>query len=524
MSGPGTVVLRRTWPQRVVILLCFVVIAAALVVAWFVNDVYVSVSDIGRVDISGEILLTDTAPGEPVNFLLIGQDSAAGLAPDDPAAQARDLDPRGSFNADSITILRVDPTSGQAWVVSVPRDLLIDDNGTERKINSTLLVEGPEHLVEVISDNFGIPINHYMSLDFLGFREVVDALDGIPVWFDNPARDINRFGDLASGLDIPTPGCHVLDGVQALQYVRSRGYQELIDDSWEYVGNSDFGRIERQQDFLVLALERAIDRGARNPTTLAALIEAGAESIVLDDELTIAELVDVGEAFSDFNPQNLERFGLEVSTIYDDATGVYLGERMNPEVNEATFEIFRGGADLPPEDDVDFRLYTGADVDPGVVGEFGALGFTVSEHLTIDDVPTETVVIHPPGRLTDAETVARWLLPIPRLIEDPTATGVEVVLGRDHQQVLFLYPHDPVPMRAAVAAHADGPAPDRSDAVTVSGSTSTASTTTASTSTTSASTTVAPTSTSAAPGEADPSVPTTTAGIIGRPPEGQSCG
>ena len=71
MPTPGTVVLRRTWPQRLVILLGLGVIAVAFIVAWFINDVFLSISEVGRVRISGEILLTDTVPGEPVNFLLI---------------------------------------------------------------------------------------------------------------------------------------------------------------------------------------------------------------------------------------------------------------------------------------------------------------------------------------------------------------------------------------------------------------------------------------------------------------------
>ena len=279
----------------------------------------------GRVEFAADVLLTDTEPGEPVNFLLIGEDSAEGLDPDDPAAFAREVDPRGRFQADSITIVRVNPTTGQAWVLSLPRDLLVDDRGTERKINSLLLVEGHELLVETITANFGITLNHYMSLDFLGFREVVDELDGIPVWFDNPARDINIRGEPGSGLNIATAGCHVLDGEQALQYVRSRGYQELIDGEWEYIGRDDFGRVERQQDFLVLALERAIDRGARNPANLASLIAAAASSLVLDNDLTVAELVDVGEAFSNFNPDNLQRFELEVETIGSGRE--YVGER-----------------------------------------------------------------------------------------------------------------------------------------------------------------------------------------------------
>jgi LCP family protein required for cell wall assembly len=526
MSSSGTVVVRRTWPQRLVILGCVGVIAGAIGAAWFLNDVYQAVSRLGRVEFAADVLITDTEPGEPVNFLLIGEDSALGLDPDDPVAIGREYDPRGTFHADSISILRVNPTTGQAWVLSVPRDLLVEHQGGERQINAVLLVSGHNELVETITDNFGIPINHYMSLDFLGFREVVDELDGVPVWFEHEARDVDQSGRPRSGLSITTPGCHVLNGEQALQYVRSRHYQELIDGEWEYVGNSDFGRVERQQDFLVLAMERAIDRGARNPSNLASLITAGAESIVLDDQLTVAELVDVGEAFSDFNPENLERFELSVSTIFDDVSGNYLGERPNPGVNDEVFGIFRGGADLRGPSEVAFDLYGTDDSETvRIAAELEGEGFTVSRLLDVGEVEDDNVVSYPTGERSAAETVARYLEPIPRLVEDPDASAISVVLGTDHEQVLIFFPHEVPKMRAAVGALGDGPVPTLDTAVELGPPSSTfaAPVTTESVEATTT-TLVSVTTTSTVAPSVDPVTPVPTAGVIGRPPEGQSCG
>lgn len=523
MSTPATVVLRRTWPQRIVITATLAVVAAALASAWFLGDVYASVRSIPRVTISGEVLLTDTAPGAPVNFLLIGEDSALGLPADDPVNIGREYDPSGNFQADSISIVRVNPTSGQAWVLSVPRDLLVEVGRTERRINSTLLVGGPTELISAISDNFGIPINHYITLDFLGFRRVVDELDGIPVWFNHPARD------LGSGLDVAAPGCQVLNGVQALQYVRGRKYEELIDDRWTTVGNSDFGRIERQQDFLVLALERAISRGARNPATLASLLEAGANSVVLDSELTISELVQVGEAFSDFNPENLERLSLEVFT--DAPGGIYQGERLSGDANDWIFEIFRGVADFPANADVSFDLFAAADLIDTTAEQLAKQSFQVANRwvIEVDDTTglgEENVIVHSPEDLAAAESIARWLLPIPRLVEDDDAETISVVLGSAYEQVLFIYPHEVVKMRTAVAGQSDESVPDLSAARPSDGgsgsddvegegaSAGTTSTTTTTVATTTTTTTVAPES-----GDDDPA----SNGIIGRAPEGETC-
>jgi len=533
MSPTGTVVLRRTWPQRLVILCTVGVIVAALAASWFLNDVYDSVSRLGRVEFAADVLLTDTEPGEPVNFLLIGEDSALGLDPNDPAAFGREVDPRGTFHADSISVVRVNPTTGQAWILSVPRDLLVEHGGGERQINLVLLVGGRSELVETITENFGIPINHYMSLDFLGFRQVVDELDGVPVWFENQARDINIFGEPGSGLDIQTPGCHVLDGVQALQYVRSRGYQELIDGDWEYVGNSDFGRVERQQDFLVLAMERAIDRGARSPSNLASLVAAAAESIVLDAELTVAELVDVGEAFSDFNPENLERFELAVETINEE-NGDYVGERPVDGANDGIFAVFRGEADLTAAREVEFDIY-GIDGDDTsrIAAELVSKSFTVPGVFTLENVEADSVVVYPTGQRSSAETLARYLEPIPRLVEDPEATDISLVLGTAHEQVLIFFPHEVPKMRAAVDDLGVGGIPAIDGAIEFGTTTTAPPPTTVTTTllttlpTTADSTTTTTTTTTAAVEDApalEDIVPTTTAGVIGRAPEGQSCG
>lgn len=482
---------------------CIVVIFGAVAAAWVIGSIEEAVSGFGRVEISGEILITDTEPGEPVNFLLIGNDSALGIDPDDPIHIGRTYDARGTFNADSISILRVDPRSARAWILPIPRDLITDhipDAGTYR-INAALLIGGPETLVETVSAHFGIEINHYVQIDFLGFRRLVDVLNGVPVWFDRPARD------LKSGLNIVEDGCHVLKGPEALAYVRSRSYEEFVDGRWVTVGNSDFGRIERQQDFLVLALSRAINRGARNPTALAGLIESGAQSVVLDSELTPAELIDLGRAFSDFNPENLTRLQLQVRTIHD-SDGGYVGEELVADVNEKSFDVFRGTSGIPRPGDVVFDIYAPDEVLLGSDGDLlASLGFNISSRFVHGSGTGASVVVYPPGLRSEAEAVARYLIPIPALVEDATSSGIRVVLGSGHEQISFLYPHDLAKTRAEVAAHTDVSVPDLSAAVLHSQAEQAVQGVQAEQAA------GADSSDDAAPAER----------VIGRPPEGQSC-
>lgn len=504
---PGDELLRRTWPQRLVMLAGLTVIVAALAATWWVQTIYDGLSSIGRVEIPGDILISDTVPGEPVNFLLVGTDSGDGLDPDDPINIGRDEDPRGHGFADTIAVLRLDPVSRQAWVLPIPRDLVVPVSGSSnQRINVAHLIGGPTTLLETVNDFFDIQINHYIRVDFLGFREIVDQIGGVPVWFPNPTKSV------ATGLNIAVAGCHVLDGADSLRYVRPRkDYSEFIDGEWVVTGNTDFERIQRQQDFLVLALDRAIQRGARDPRTMADLLQAGSQSVVLDGELTLAELKDLGESFSSFNSDNITRFALTVATRYTD-DGVYVGEFLVDGVDTAALDVFRGVADAARPSEISFQV-VGADLRElsGDAGVLQDIGFDVVSQQQITTSVPHSVVIYPPGERASAEELARYLLPVPALVEDPVAARSTLVLGEDHQQVLFFFPQDIADTRAAIDALGSVDLPDLGDVAV---------TTTTAAPTTSASVESGTTLTTTAA----PIVTSTTAIIMGRPPEGQSCG
>ena len=125
-----------------------------------------------------------------------------------------------------------------------------------------------------------IPIHHYVEIDFSGFKSLVDALGGVQICVDYATRDVS------TGLDITEPGCHVLLGEQALAYARSRHYEELREDGeWHEDPASDLGRTKRQQQFVNLALQTALDRIKVDPFSAGRLITAIGSSLRVDDEL-----------------------------------------------------------------------------------------------------------------------------------------------------------------------------------------------------------------------------------------------
>jgi LCP family protein required for cell wall assembly len=498
-----TVLLRRTWPQRIVILACLGVIGSAIAASFFLTDFYEGVADIGRVQFSGDLLQTDTAPTSPVNFLIVGLDSAVGLDPDDPAAVGRQYDERGTHNADSISILRVDPVGGKAWAISVPRDLVVPipcARTPDLRINAASLVGGGPCLVEAVSDALFIQINHYVQLDFLAFRDVVDELDGVPIWFPFAARDPG------TGFFVVEPGCYKLDGAQALNFVRARRYQEFRDGEWVDVGNADLGRIQRQQSFVVAAIERAIARGARNPTSLSALINSAADSVVLDQGLTPAELVQLAEAFTGFTSDSLTTFSPAVADIVRD--GSWIGLELIEPLDSEMFQVLRGIADTIPRADVTFTV-VGTD-ESTVVDDaelLRQLGFSVARERLVTSIGNHSVIVHPAGQRRHAELLARYIVPTPAVAENPRAAEMMLILGSDHREVSFFYPVGEAETLAAIATLGDVAIPELDNVTSEPVST----------------TTGVPSPTMAPDSNLTTTVPPAATVLPGLAPEGESC-
>jgi LCP family protein required for cell wall assembly len=175
------------------------VVVVLLTAAGSLTYVYSKYSRLPRVEL-GSVLTETSSSNEPRNFLLVGVDSAANLDPDDPARAGRGN--VGGLRSDTIMVLRLDPGAERASLLSLPRDLWVPlaGGGTQR-INSAIQDGGPSELIDTIEGYFGIPINHYIQVDFAGFQELVDVVDGVQVYFADPARDSR------SGLDIQDTGC-----------------------------------------------------------------------------------------------------------------------------------------------------------------------------------------------------------------------------------------------------------------------------------------------------------------------------
>jgi len=304
----------RTWPQRLLISFNVLVMVFALGAASVLGYFNTKLAKLQRLQLGSVLSHSDAGPGSAQNYLLVGTDSDLGLGSSDPAVQGRGA--VTGARSDTIMILHLDPRSSKAELLSLPRDLwvTIAGTGTQAKINSAIEVGGPQKLIETIQQNFGIPINHYVEVDFLGFKKLVQAIGGVPIYFSTGFRGIPH-----TAINITAPGCYTLGPDDALAYARTRyaEYQATPGDnnSWVEDGTADLGRISRQQDFIKKALARAVAKGIRNPQVLNRLVNAGLGAVVVDQNLTIGNILDVGSKFKNFDPQGLKTIELPVDFL-----------------------------------------------------------------------------------------------------------------------------------------------------------------------------------------------------------------
>jgi LCP family protein required for cell wall assembly len=285
-------------------------------------------SDIQRID--GLELALTPQDGPAQNYLLIGSDSRENADPNDPDfGGIGDVNAVSGRRSDTIMILRQEEDGNGASIVSLPRDLWVNiaGRGGPNRINSAYS-DGTDVLATTITHELGIPIHHVVDIDFNGFKDLVDAVGGTEVCFLYPTRDTN------TGLDVQ-PGCHTLDGVQSLQYARSRYYEEFRDGQWRTDPTSDLGRIERQQNFLQQTANSTIDKLQSDPFLASELIQAGTSAVLMDPGLDpVAAAGTLRKAFS----TGLNKYQLPVSGVTKDGNAVLV---LDPAA-EPILDYFRG--------------------------------------------------------------------------------------------------------------------------------------------------------------------------------------
>ncbi|MCW2778181.1 MAG: cell envelope-related transcriptional attenuator [Frankiales bacterium] len=389
------------------------------------------------------------APRNAQNFLLVGSDSRDGLKAGE-GVQGTGKDFVQGQRADTVILAHLfGGRSKQAQLISFPRDSYVTIpshvNPVDGKVvpaqmgklNRSFQIGGPSLLIDTIENLTQIRIDHYLQIDFEGFKGMVDKLGGIDVCLPKAAKEHD------SGIDLPAGRSHV-QGDQALAFVRQR----------KKLPNGDLDRIARQQQFIGAVIRKVLSSGTLlNPLRLNGFLNVATSSLKADDGLGPGELKDLAVRFRTFNAGGVSFTTIPVASINGskkNAEGLYESVvLLDPVKDEALFSALK--ADVPPgapaatpsgtpapklvvpPSRVRVEVFNGAGV-PGLgrraATDLRDVGFAVIG--TPGNKPSDaaqTTVLYGPDRADSARTLAA-AVPGAVLQEDPSLSGnVQLVVG-----------------------------------------------------------------------------------------------
>ncbi len=286
---------QHRWRRRTLYALAFIILLAAAGVGGVYVYANYRFNQIKKIH-AKHLVATPAAPGKPFNLLLVGSDSRAFVSNSTQVKAFGDEGDAGGQRSDVTMVARFDPAAKTVTVLSIPRDLWVDIPGNDSGISGMNRINaaydgGPDLLIQTIEQDLGIPINHYVAVDFPGFSGMVDALGGVTMDFPTPVKD------QYTGLNVSTTGCQVVNGTTALELVRSRHlYYKNSNGYWEYDGLSDFSRIQRQDAFFRAVLAK-INSSITNPLAINSFIGAAVGNLTIDDTLSQGDLLHIADVF-----------------------------------------------------------------------------------------------------------------------------------------------------------------------------------------------------------------------------------
>lgn len=389
-------------------------------------------SSLNRFDVFSGLDEEDRPENETggLTFLVIGSDSRDEVNKEDENALSVGSTP--GQRSDTIMLVRLNHERDRITVVGIPRDLWVDVPGQgEDKINAAYAYGGPQLTVRTVESVTGVRVDHYVEVDFSGFVDVVDALDGIEVCLPEPIQDPKAHLDMAAGT-------HEVDGTEALAFARTRA-----------TARGDLDRIDRQQQVLSAMLDRAMSTDTlSDPTRLTAFLDTSLSAVTVDEGLdtsTINQLayqmrdMDLGAVtFTQVPIADMEHWTPrgDVALLWDEpaARDLFADIQADRPIAGAEAEPEAEEGEEPSPADLRVRVFNGTGT-PGlgaqVDGQLTGAGFEVTD--PAENWSTRSLarsqVRFGPGNEAAAQYVAD-MIPESETVEDDTLDdGLQVVIG-----------------------------------------------------------------------------------------------
>lgn len=322
---------RHRWRRWTLAGLAFVV----LIVAAGAGYVYYVTHDLRRITVHG--LHSAFSSGKEVgteNILMVGSTDRCALSVQNPAYGLCSQGVNG-VNSDVMMILHADPAHHRLALLSIPRDLFVPNARSTGpyKIDAGLY-QGLSQVVASIEEDFGIPIQHAVSLNFDQFANIVDALGGINMSFPVSVFDwgptgggVNGDQPVSSGLNQRAAACVHLNGTQALQVVRARHLRYETDQSnpndaysWQPESESDLARIRRDHEFLRVLASAVAKHGLGNPISDLDLINSVKADLTFDQSWSVSDMTNLVLAFHSVDINSVPQLTLPVQVVGESLT------------------------------------------------------------------------------------------------------------------------------------------------------------------------------------------------------------
>jgi len=275
---------------------------------------------LNRTDVFGNLKNRPDKPTSAMNILLVGSDNRAGLTKE----QIRELSVGGTEVAaggrsDTMLLVHISKARDSAVIISLPRDSLVtipehisssDSTKTvparQNKLNAAFSFGGAPLLIETLEGETGLRIDHYIEINFLGFKNIIDALGGIDVCVKKDIDDPKSSLVLSAGLQ-------TLNGIDSLKYVRTRFFD----------GQGDIGRMKRQQEFMSAVLRKATSTGTLlNPIKLVNFFNAAIKTVTTDNDFNKNDLLTLGKQLKNLSADRVRTLTVPLSTANGRAAGV----------------------------------------------------------------------------------------------------------------------------------------------------------------------------------------------------------
>lgn len=391
-----------------------------------------------------------TAAGDlpPLNILLMGSDTRVGQGGEGGSSKVY-----STAQSDVVMLVHLSGDRKHAVVMSIPRDTWVHvpscSNGKttyhdqDGKFNLAFTFGGPNCTVKLFKQVTGIPVDHFMVVDFNGVKDIINALGGVRLCLKTAISDpVDLVKHQGSGLDLKA-GNQLIMGDQGLAFLRVR---HNVGDG------SDLGRLDRQHAFLAAMVKQALDTSLlTNPVRLYKMLDTTTKAISADKGLSnLGALKDLAQSLTGLKPSQVtfvtipwKDRGDRENVLIDETKAKALIDAI---INDTPYPPVPAKVATPsgpalktPPSAITVKVINATGT-PGrakaVAAELEALGFTVSGVDTAPSVSATTTVAYSPNRDESGRTLTASVVGATSQVDSNLGATVVLTVGTSYTGVV----------------------------------------------------------------------------------------